>query len=147
MGLSIASKSRHQYHAGYGGIHAVRYFAYLHCGGERSAVDFQGSTVDRWTNGGGPIYDWAFVVACAAFPNLMLHSDCDGDYSLKGRVDPLDSSLQHGNSRELLKELQKLKRTVDAESKSRNLRRDTYDMLLRLVRDVVKNHDGYLRFC
>ena len=145
MGLSISSKSKLEFRASYGGLHYIRYIAYVHCGGERSPIEFEGGDIVQRYQRGSESYDWAFVIACVEFPNLMMHSDCDGRYTKNGRIQPLtDWQLQGGNSVQLLRELERLKDT--AESLRDKHRVDTYDMLLALVRDVVNNHDGRIEF-
>lgn len=143
MGLDISSQSKLDYHASYSGLHCVRWFAYLHCGGKSDAMIFERG---RTPDGQEGRYDWAFVVACVTFPNLMMHSDCDGSYTRNGRVNALDGNLKRGNSVQLLRELRLLRPTVDAH-KDGDVRTDTYEMLLALVEDVVENHNGTLRFC
>lgn len=60
MGLDIRSKSALQYHAGYGGLHYIRFMAYKFCGGPRDFVKFEGGGYG--TDPGH--YDWCFIVAC-----------------------------------------------------------------------------------
>ena len=127
MGLDLSSKSRFEYHAGYNGLHQVR---------------FEGGLERMTSDGSVPLYDWAFVVCCVAFPNLMMHSDCDGRYTKNGRVDPLDGQLQTGNSVQLLRELRALSDTAAIMPGPKTY----YDMLLAVVADAVENHDGRIEF-
>ena len=39
------------------------------------------------------------------FPNIMLHSDCEGNYTKNGKCDPINKGWRNGNSKQLLKEL------------------------------------------
>ncbi len=136
MGLDISSKSSKEYHFGYGGIHYVRYYAYKVCGGEKDFIGYSNMARDD-------SYDWEGVLAHALFPNLMIHSDCEGSYTLKGKVNPFVSrDLYTGNSTELLKELQ----FIIKKYKQDGVRDDSLKALYALVKDVVKNHNGKLTF-
>lgn len=140
MGLDISSKSSLVYHFGYGGLHYIRFMAYRFCGGTK---DFSGYSAMHGYSGPSA-YDWCFVVACQQFPNLMFHSDAEGTYTKRGRANPLDGRLLTGSSTGLLRELERMEEF----SKTFDLcRTDSYEALLALVRDVVKNHDGRLTLC
>lgn len=138
MGLDIYSKSHHEYHASYGGIHYIRWHAYRFCGGEKKYSDWMADHHE------GKSYDWCEIVAAVTFPNLLLHSDCDGTYTRNGRVDAMNGDLLTGNSVQLLRELRRLKPFMEACKCS--VRHDTFEMLLPLVEDVVTNHDGRIEF-
>jgi len=93
MGLDISSQSQYRYHAGYSGIHLLRYEAYKSYGGEK---DFPGWMSMQNTN--THEQDKAFMKTVQMYPNLVWHSDCDGgyttdsksiDYFEQGEIDPL----------------------------------------------------------
>ena len=145
MGLDISGPNTH-YHHSYAGLHYIRYMAYLYCGGERS----YGAWMDLRMSGafGERVYDWCTIIAHQQFPNLMFHSDCGGKYTIKGKCNPLDGRLESGNTRDLLRELVRLRRVakrvkdgkVDGFS-----RHESYYSLLAVVRDSLKHGNGTLR--
>ena len=118
MGLDINSKSKFKYHASYGGIHHIRYLAYLICGGEKDYGSFMSMNDGYFSE---PYveyphqnvklkeshFDWGYFIHLLKFPNLTWHSDCGGTYTKNGKVESFseDSELLTGNSIELLKEL------------------------------------------
>lgn len=54
-------------------------------------------------------YQHALLLAGHYFPNILLHSDCDGNYTKNGKIDPFhDKHLMRGNSVQLKKELDML---------------------------------------
>ena len=140
MGLDISSKSHLQYHAGYGGLHYIRFMAYKFCGGPREFSTFEGGGFGAKEQ----TYDWCFIVACLEFPNLMMHSDAEGSYGRRGKVNPMNGALDSGSSPGLLRELERLEEFAKTFEERFQMRTDTYYMLLALVQDVVHNHDGRL---
>jgi hypothetical protein len=136
MGLSIYSKSKYEYHYPYSGLSRIRFVAFIISGGKLDFADF----IQHLK------YDWAYQVMSINFPNLVFHSDCEGSYTLKGKIGGKD--LMTGNSKELLKELRCLRRgfkkiSIDDDGYTKRILDDLY----KLVNDVVKNHDGRIRFC
>lgn len=143
MGLDIFSASDKDYHFSYHGLHEIRYMAYRSIGGKLSESDWyhEQAAENRET----PEYDKAL----AKFPNLYWHSDCDGNYTLDGHIESFETpgSLQTGNSKELLEELQFVKDNLP--------RNDTFvgerewfifDAMYGLVKDTVDNYDGKIEF-
>ena len=160
MGLIVSGKSsKKEYNFGYSGLHQIRWIAYKICGGKKNYVefmsmhngllhkkDFKYPDCESFSENilfilKEPHYDWAYLVALQKFPNLMWHSDCDGIYSKNGKVAPLDKTPLTGNSRELLSELEILKK------KSLPFRKEIrwnkiFNQLYDLVEDVVEKGDG-----
>ncbi len=145
MGLDIHSKSDKEYHYSYRGLHVIRHLAYLSNGGKKDFGQFMSDQKDN---------SKLYIAARAKYPNLFWHSDCDGEYTLDGKVESFDSTaLQTGNSLELLEELEEVKRVLNIKKPSTDVitemtDRDAYIfyMLYDLVKDVVENHDGVLKF-
>jgi len=86
MGLDIRTKNKKYSHS-YSGIHAVRTLACVMMGYPK------GQAMNREDGK----FSWAEVAAHAVYPNLMLHSDSDGQYTMKGRVSE-DSDGPNGES-------------------------------------------------
>lgn len=138
MGLDISSKSKYQYHFGYGGIHYVRFFAYKYCQGTKDFAGYM-KMYDAAD------YDWGIIETYMRFPNLMYHSDAQGSYTLRGQIAPIGATDWYtGNSLELLRELEVIKRNL--KKIAGDVRTDSFSALYLLVKDVVKNGDGKLQF-
>lgn len=140
MGLDINSKSDKEYHAGYSGLHQIRYMGYKAQGGKKGYSDWH--TVQHQE--AGP--DWPFTMCMLFYPNLYWHSDCDGTYTLRGKIDMDNGTLQTGNSKQLLWELNDIRDMLIAgdSADTNELDWDRFNMLRDLVEDVVKNYDGRL---
>lgn len=103
MGLDITCpKSKHGYHRSYGALHELRKAAYMLCGGPSDDTGFL-KTED---------FNWWHVLAAGRFPNLILHSDCQGTYTMKGRVGYESEDLLTGSLPGLLSELKELRKYV-----------------------------------
>lgn len=152
MSLEIyGQKSRFKYHSGYSGLHRIRYLSYLICGGKKEFIYYmhphflQKNESNKSDDDDNKIYlalehfDWAFVKAWCRFPNLNQHSDCDGSYTADGKIDikwtkQPKTPMSSGNSIELLKELETIKRFRKA---LQSQEWETFDMLYRLVKSEV----------
>ena len=137
MGLDIGAPNK-PYHASYGGLHEVRFAAYRYCGGEKDFAAYMGMS-----RGAG--YDWCFCIACQQFPQLVFHCDCEGHYTPKGKLDPLDGRLIKGNTYALMAELSRLRRWWRT-NKEQGTPFCPLEMLHDCVRDIIKNGDGVVRF-
>lgn len=98
MGLDISTKSGKSYHYGYSALHSVRSLA----AATQGVAPFVPAGTDKER------FPWSVVVTHAVFPNLMCHSDCQGSYTMTGRVG--DAQLLNGNLPGLVDELRLLKR-------------------------------------
>lgn len=159
MGLDISGKiSKKEYHAGYGGLHLVRWMALIYCGLPK---EISGSTSFTWDTspflhgyvmGGKELPSpeemrtilWSFQRCGYEFPNLIFHSDCDGSYTKTGKVFNRPD-LMSGNSIGLLRELEILKEDIHTFDKESNAVR-IFNMLYELVFDEVNNGKGVLNF-
>jgi hypothetical protein len=57
-------------------------------------------------------FSWGYALAASRFKNLMLHSDCEGSYTQKGKVDFNKKGLLTGNLPELCSELSIIRKAV-----------------------------------
>ena len=143
MGLDISSKSKKDYHYSYSGIYYIRFMAYRTSGGDKPYLDYYSSmTADEFPDD--------VEKAIKQFPNLCWHSDCDGTYTVRGKVASYENpgTLQKGNSKGLLSELQYIKDNLPKKHDPTVTDRDWYvfNMLYELVKDVVENYDGKIEF-
>lgn len=97
MGLDIHT-GKNDYHASYHGLHMVRLLACVVVGDVKPDIHYPNRDV----------FSWGELFTSARFPNLMLHSDCEGTYTMNGKWG--DEQLLNGNLPELVKELRDLKR-------------------------------------
>lgn len=155
MGLDIYGEvSKKHYHASYSGLHMIRYMALISCGFPTRLGDESGMAVFPTCYvlpQGLKASDINEIIsgvqgATFLYPNLMLHSDCEGTYTKNGKVDITgDNAWMTGNSIELLKELECLKES--SEDRFRTTQNWTYFiMLYDLVKDEVINGTGKLTF-
>jgi len=82
------------------------------------------------------------------FPNLCVHSDCEGNYTRNGK--PCDGQLLKGNSVQLLKELELLcsEETFINSDNERVTAAMEYTVKFRdLVKDELENGCGTVVFC
>lgn len=149
MGLDIRSQSDKDYSYNYSGIHYIRYMAYCSIGGQDSYLDWHHNYYGAFGNTEPFEITGKYEEAQEKFINLYNHSDCDGTYTMRGKVEPLGSTggLQTGNSKALLKELQFVKDNLQ-ETHDGHDKRNWYvfDMFYDLVEDVVNNHNGRIEF-
>jgi len=91
---------------------------------------------------------FSLEVAGHLFPNIMLHSDCDGQYTLRGKV--LQSpGLLYGNSKQLLKELDMLcaeNDFIQAEDERTKQALQWTVELRDIVRNEIENGSGRILF-
>jgi len=79
------------------------------------------------------------------FPNLMLHSDCEGNYTKNGKLD-LDGGLMTGNSKALLKELEKIVNEPVFQDEKYNEKMEYTRKFCNLVKDEIENGVGTILF-
>lgn len=154
MGLDITAKvSNKDYHAGYSALHGVRWLGMICCGmpeqiAGRSSI-YVYPTMYILPEG---ITAQEIMAMCFAYqktgyiyPNLMLHSDAEGSYTLRGQVNINDNGWMTGNSKGLLRELKDIKAELPDKFKT-GRPWDTFNMLYALVGDEVENGKGHLEF-
>ena len=147
MGLDIrGSVTNKHWHSSYSGLHLVRKLALVALGFP-SRLDGIFPTcyvIPEMTSKELNDALQAIQLAAHHFPNLMLHSDCEGKYTKDGKVNP-DEDWEQGNSIGLLDELEKLKNSIED-----NFRNGWgWDLLIQLhelVEDEVKNGKGEVLF-
>ena len=159
MGLDIrGEKTGGHWHGSYSTLHwSVRYLALKACGlpdviGERNGEEITGMQyyMHPWSYGATLDTDkirqvlFAAQVAGHLYPQVLLHSDCDGSYTRRGKI--LGADLLTGNSKKLLAELESLCETFagteDESSRQYALTKDLRD----LVKDEVENGSGKVLF-
>lgn len=149
MGLDISgSVTKKTYHASYSGLHQIRYLALITVGfpdGEartlfpRCYVIPAGLTAEDLNKAMIAMQ----VVGCC-YPNLMLHSDCEGGYTKNGRV-MSSADWFTGNSVQLLDELKDLRESLNDRYKT-GYAWELFQRFYDLVEDEVKNGRGTVRF-
>lgn len=154
MGLDISVKGLDYpkgYHYGYGTLHLVRWLALIDCGlpeniaGKPSYCIWPAVYVlpDGFTAKDMQATYLPLQIAGHHYPNLMLHSDCDGEYTRRGKVET--TTLQSGNSVALLGELKQL-----AKNTPKNLQVgrawEALLVLLETARFAVEKSNGRMEF-
>lgn len=163
MALYIKSKNGKEYCYSYGMLHNIRALTLLCYYGipER----FCGSSICDWYNFnnichggmGSQIFDkispddnmefldftFALISAGHDFPNLLLHSDCDGRYTKDGKI---SDKLMTGNSVQLLEELYKLINNKKVKKYKETIVLKTLNDLYEAVKDQVENGNGVIKF-
>jgi hypothetical protein len=143
--------SEKSYHAGYGSLHLVRWLALVDCGfpetiGSRPSVRYYPGwyiVPEGLTAKDIQAMVESSMLAGYWYKNLLLHSDCEGTYTKRGKVDT--KSFLTGNSVELLGELELLKKgTPDRLKTGRPW--EVFTMLYEMVKDEVKNGKGIIKF-
>jgi len=158
MGLSIvAKKTNGRLSRGYFTLHfTTRNLALLYCGmPEYLDIENTVSSISFFMHpyiGDKKIdsaklkfFFYALQVAGVEFPNIMLHSDCDGKYTKNGKLD-LRGHLMTGNSKNLLLELEKLisEETFKSIKYEKAL---SYTLeFYNLVKEEINNGDGIILF-
>jgi hypothetical protein len=163
MGLDIyGEKTGHSLSGSYSRLHhTARYLAMKYCGMPADlGVDSNGDAVDSFCF---YMHPWAddkkldvtkmtefhFVCQQAGyyFPNLLMHSDCEGDYTRRGKWG--GHHLMTGNSVKLLKELELLcaeEEYINSDNE-RIKRAMEYTVAFRdLVKDELENGNGRILF-
>jgi hypothetical protein len=155
MGLDAGGLvTKKTYHAGYGALHLVRWLALVDCGfpeeiGGKSTLSYypafyvvpEGLTAKDLAN-----MVWASNLAGHLYPNLLLHSDCEGSYTRRGAVDV--QTFMTGSSVGLLQELEALKSCAAGKKHLKSHARlgEVFTMLYEMVKDEVKNGKGHIEF-
>jgi hypothetical protein len=165
MGLDIrGKKTGHHISGAYSRLHhTARYLALKWCGMPDSiGKNRQGDDVDGFGFYMHPWADdkvlnqedlvswmWSLELGGRYFPNILLHSDAEGNYTKNGKTAPFKAHLMGGNSIQLLKELETLCNDKDIlESKNeRMLNAVPYTKAFRdLVKDEIDNGCGTIEF-
>lgn len=149
MGLDITGKSSEfTYHGSYHGLHLIRWLAMVNCGLPRKIEDRDSFALVIAPFPRTVILNQIAIDAIQKsgyfYPNLMFHSDCEGNYTKNGKIFKY-SSLETGNSIKLLKELRELNDSSEREKEDEHCW-DYFDMLHKLVEDEVENGKGHLIF-
>ena len=157
MGLYVYGKTttKYDYSRSYSALHSVRWLALLACG---CPINFKnGNSTFSWfkcpltlgvsnppTIEEAENFNYYLILAGYKYPNLLLHSDCEGSYTKTGKV--LKTwGWKSGNSIKLFKELQEIKEKVKvSEETKRSL--EVLEELLLVVEDEVKNGIGHILF-
>ena len=129
MGLCIQGKKTGKYYdRSYSALHfGSRWLALVACGMPLDDIqipDYKFDRVDNMTFKADPMslymdhgfrgltdiqkYTTAAQMTGFHFPNLMMHSDCEGNYTKNGKDAPNTKNWMGGNSIHLLKELESL---------------------------------------
>ena len=164
MGLFIRGKNC-EYAYSYSGLHKIRYLALIACGlpykynevdtykffnGNRKDIMprveafFSPDAMDTMTHTDLDVY---FMKVGYFFPNLMLHSDCNGSYTKTGKV-CINDNLDSGNSLNLRKELKYLlnNKEVQKIEKMHNYTWRALNDLYNVVCDCINNGTGRVMF-
>jgi hypothetical protein len=159
MGLDIyGKKTGGHLGAGYSRLHfTARHLALIYCA-MPEFIDDQDKHqsilfyMNPWLNIGESFstqhmkdFIYAMQLSGVEFPNLMLHSDCEGNYTKNGKLD-IDGSLMTGNSIALLRELEKLvnEEAFLAEKYSKEM--EYTKAFYNLVKDEIENGVGTILF-
>lgn len=158
MGLDIyGKKTGHRLSGGYSRLHQnARYLALIWCGlpdniGENkdsfSAFMHFPNYESNFNNMNYFIY--AIQLSGYHFPNLLIHSDCEGNYTKNGKDAPLTKNIEGGNSKKLLKELEVLCNDDDLINHKLERVRNALDYTIKfrdLVKDELENGSGTIIF-
>lgn len=160
MGLDIyGEKTEHSLSGSYSRLHQnARYLALVYCGMPKTI----GEDVDSFNSYMYfPIHrnnldeykmrDWIYSIQLSGyyFPNLLMHSDCEGNYTKNGKDAPCYDGLIGGNSKRLLKELEMLCNDDDLINHESERVRNALDYTTKfrdLVKDELKNGNGKIIF-
>ena len=153
MGLDIhGSVTKKTWHASYSGLHHIRRLALFTLGfpdtvgGKDVAAIFPICYFlpEKLTASELVRVMEIMLVAGHIYPNLMLHSDCEGNYTKNGKINPQGDWMK-GNSIGLLNELKNVRIMTDKkhrDSKGWELLISLYELL----EDEIKNGKGTIRF-
>lgn len=158
MGLDIiGKKTGHSLSGGYSRLHQnARYLALVYCGmpesiGENkdafSSYMYFPCYATNFDNMNSFIY--SIQLSGYYFPNLLMHSDCEGKYTKNGKDAPTYDGLIGGNSKKLLKELNILCNDKDLINHKLERVRNALDYTIKfrdLVEDELENGDGIIMF-
>lgn len=163
MGLDIYGKQTgHELSGSYSRLHQnARYLALVWCGmPETIGVNRLGTDMDGFSSYMHfPIFDtefknmdkfiWAIQLSGYYFTNLLIHSDCEGNYTKNGKNSVEYDDLCKGNSIKLLKELETLCNDKDLiNHKSERVRNALIytNKFKDLVKDEIENGCGTIIF-
>lgn len=158
MGLYIyGKKTRHHLASGYSKLHQnARYLALVYCG----MPDNIGENKDAFNSfmyfpnyetnfENMNVFIYSIQLSGYYFPNLLMHSDCDGKYTKNGKDAPTYNGLLGGNSKKLLKELEILCNDEDLINHKLERVRNALDYTIKfrdLVKDELENGTGTILF-
>lgn len=154
MGLDICSKNK-SYHASYSGLHSIRWLALLDCGlpekiqGQSSLFYVSRVYIFNEEMPQPNAKEFTEILCSLQFaghvyPNLLLHSDCEGSYTKTGEV-CVEEGWTSGNSVGLLKELDRLDRLTLSHLKT-GRPWEIFRMFFAVVKDAVKYNKGKVVF-
>lgn len=160
MGLSIrGKKTGHGLDGGYSRLHQnARYLALVYCGipediGKNKEISGFGAYMHfpNQETDFSNMYNFIYSIQLSGylFPNLLMHSDCEGNYTKKGKDAPLHEGLMGGNSKRLLKELNILCEDDDLINHKLERVRNALDYTIKfrdLVQDEIENGCGKIIF-
>lgn len=142
MGLGISSKN-YRYSYSYSALHQIRGLSLIYCG---CPEEIQGKycsfllTYPYFEKVLPPddmsVLFESVMRAGYLFPELNLHSDCDGKYTSRGKINL--STYETGNSKRLLKELNLLKESTKIQNfiKGKSIQ-DIFNDFYNVVSDCV----------
>jgi hypothetical protein len=158
MGLDIhGEKTRGHLGGSYSRLHyTARYLALIFCSmpeflddeNEVSAVGFyMHPFIDGKRMNVSKLQQFIYAVQISGieFPNLLLHSDCEGSYTKRGKLD-LNGSLMTGNSIALMKELEKLVNEKEFQTDQYAEQMKYTKAFYELVKKEVEEGNGKITF-
>ena len=148
MGLDLSGAPNKEYNAGYGGLHLVRGLA-LRLHGFPKKITYPAVYVVPEGLTGEDISDayHAAQIAGHLYPNLLLHSDCDGTYTKTGKVlaGEGENTWLSGNSIGLLEELKILENAYPKKERTGRAW-EAHKMLREFFEDALRNGNGTIKF-
>lgn len=158
MGLDIYARSTNGHiSGGYERLHyTARYLALVYCGmpeylDDKNEVPTMCIYMYPFTYGKDinvkkmQMFFYAIQISGIEFPNLLLHSDCEGTYTKIGNLD-LDGDLMTGNSIKLLKELEKIVTENEFQNEKYNDQMAYTRAFYELVKKEVEEGKGVIEF-
>jgi hypothetical protein len=165
MGLDITGENTgHNLSSNYSTLHyTVRYLAMKFSGMPDSiGTDIDGKPkdsflfcmsghadkMDRIDTNKMKTFSFSMVRAGYLFPQILIHSDCEGEYTPDGGIN-INNGLISGNSIELLKELEVLVNEESYKNSDSKQIQTCYNHMLKfyeLVKDEIENGSGRIIF-
>lgn len=159
MGLDIyGKKTGHSLSGSYSRLHQnARYLALVWCGMPEEITESGKDGFNSYMY--FPIYDtnfknmdkfiWSIQLSGYYFPNLLIHSDCEGNYTKNGKNSVEYENLDKGSSVNLLKELETLCNDKDLINHKLERVRNALKYTIKfrdLVKDEIENGCGTIIF-
>jgi hypothetical protein len=88
---------------------------------------------------------YAVQISGIEFPNLLLHSDCEGTYTKRGKIDT-DGQLMTGNSVGLMKELEKIVNEKEFQTEKYTQQMAYTKSFYELVKKEIEEGSGKIIF-